>query len=147
MQGLPFVGKAGRLLDDIFTYAGFDMNEQVYLTNVAKRRPPDNRNPTQEEINYYLPLLHEEIRLVDPGIIVLAGAVPLAAVLNLTGITKKRGTVFEVERGGRLRDVMPIFHPAYLLRNAAKKAEMKVCRVFIHEQSSLSRLCGKSFVD
>lgn len=115
------------MLDDIFTYAGFDMDEQVYLTNVVKRRPPDNRNPSQEEVEYYLPLLLEEIRLVDPGIIILAGAVPLAAVLNLTGITKKRGTVFKVERGGRLRDVMPIFHPAYLLRNAAKKAEMKVC--------------------
>jgi uracil-DNA glycosylase family 4 len=125
-QGKPFVGKAGKLLDDIFTYAGFDMDRQVYLTNVAKRRPPNNRNPTQEEIDFYLPILLEEIRLVDPSLIILAGSVPLQAVLNLKGITAARGNVFPVERAGRTRDVMPIFHPAYLLRNKAKKREMLV---------------------
>lgn len=133
------------MLDDIFTYAGFDMDEQVYVTNVVKRRPPDNRNPTQDEIEYYLPLLLEEIRLVDPGIIVLAGAVPLAAILNLTGITKKRGTIFEVERGGRLREVMPVFHPAYLLRNPAKKAEMKV-RFPCHQVSFCGSICACFFL-
>lgn len=102
------------------------MDRQVYVTNIAKRRPPNNRNPTSSEIEFYLPWLLEEIRLVDPGIIILAGSIPLQAVLNLSGITKKRGHVFSVERAGRVRQVMPVFHPAYLLRNPAKKAEMKV---------------------
>jgi uracil-DNA glycosylase len=126
LQGKPFVGKAGMLLNDIFTYAGFDMDKHVYLTNVAKRRPPDNRNPSDSEIEFYMPLLLEEIRLVDPSLIVLAGAIPLRAVLNLTGITKVRGQIFSVHRAGRVREVMPVFHPAYLLRNVSKKAEMKV---------------------
>lgn len=127
--GKPFVGRAGLLLDDIFTYAGFDMDRHVYITNVAKRRPPENRTPTPEEVDYYLPLLMEEIRLVDPAIIILAGATPLRAILNLSGISKVRGQKFAVEYAGRARDVMPIFHPAYLLRNAIKKHEMKVCLV------------------
>lgn len=126
-EGFPFVGEAGKLLDDIFTYAGFDMDQQVYVTNVVKRRPPSNRTPTGEEIGYYLPILMEEIRLVDPTIIVLAGAVPLKAVLNLTGITKSRGRFFPTERASRIRQIIPVFHPAYLLRFPSKKHEMKVC--------------------
>lgn len=124
--GKPFVGKAGVLLDDIFTYAGFDMDRHVYVTNVVKRRPPDNRTPTPDEIEYYLPLLTEEIRLVDPSIIILAGATPLKAILNMTGISKVRGKQYLIECAGKPRHVMPIFHPAYLLRNAVKKHDMKV---------------------
>jgi uracil-DNA glycosylase len=126
LQGKPFVGKSGRLLDDIFTYAGFDMDRHIYISNVAKRRPPENRNPTPEEIAFYLPLLLEEIRLVNPSMIILAGATPLKALLDMTGITKVRGHWFSVELMGRMRMLMPIFHPSYLLRNATKKFDMKV---------------------
>jgi uracil-DNA glycosylase len=102
------------------------MDVHVYITNVAKRRPPDNRNPTQDEIAFYLPLLFEEIRLVDPSIVILAGAIPLKSVLDVTGITKVRGQWFSTELMGRSRMVMPVFHPSYLLRNASKKFDMKV---------------------
>jgi uracil-DNA glycosylase len=111
LQGKPFVGKSGRLLDDIFTYAGFDMDRHIYISNVAK---------------FYLPLLLEEIRLVNPSMIILAGATPLKALLDMTGITKVRGHWFSVELMGSVRMLMPIFHPSYLLRNATKKFDMKV---------------------
>lgn len=102
------------------------MDSLVYVSNVAKRRPPENRKPTSSEIAYYLPVLLEEIRLVDPEFIVLAGAVPLMAILGLSGISKVRGQWFEDYVCGRTRRVMPIFHPSYLLRNQTKKLEMKV---------------------
>jgi DNA polymerase len=124
--GMPFVGRSGKLLDDIFTYAGFDMNKHVYVANVAKRRPPNNRNPTKEEIAYYLPLLWEEIRLVNPSIIILAGAIALKAVLNLSGIAKMRGQWLYPEVEGSARCVMPVYHPSFLLRDPRKKYDMKV---------------------
>jgi uracil-DNA glycosylase len=101
------------------------MGKQIYVTNVGKRRPPENRPPTEEEIAAYLPLLEEEIRLVDPGIVVLAGGIALQAVLGIKGITRLRGKIVEVHRGGKMRQVMPVFHPAYLLRRQSAKHEMK----------------------
>eukprot|EP00640_Fibrocapsa_japonica_P006738 CAMPEP_0113940040 /NCGR_PEP_ID=MMETSP1339-20121228/6233_1 /TAXON_ID=94617 /ORGANISM="Fibrocapsa japonica" /LENGTH=177 /DNA_ID=CAMNT_0000943717 /DNA_START=8 /DNA_END=538 /DNA_ORIENTATION=+ /assembly_acc=CAM_ASM_000762 len=94
-QKLPFVGKAGQLLEKMLTEAGFDTGPQgeVYITNLVKRRPPNNRNPTPEEVSFYLPLLQEEIRLVDPDIIVCAGSFSMKALLEEDrGITKVRGT-------------------------------------------------------
>jgi uracil-DNA glycosylase len=125
VAGIPFVGESGQLLDDVFTYAGFDTSTQVYVTNVGKRRPPENRPPTDGEVAAYLPLLEEEIRLVDPGIIVLAGAVALKAVLGIKGISRVRGKIMAVERAGKLRQVIPVFHPAYLLRRQSAKHDMK----------------------
>jgi uracil-DNA glycosylase len=121
------------------------MDMHVYVTNVAKRRPPDNRNPTPDEIAFYLPLLFEEIRLVDPTIIILAGAIPLKAVLDVTGITKVRGQWFSTELMGRSRMVMPVFHPSYLLRNATKKFDMKVRRT-LHPPTDIhgSSPCGQT---
>lgn len=121
--GIPFVGRAGQLLDKIFKYGGFNIDTQVYLTNVVKRRPPNNRDPTVEEISYFLPYLHEEIRLVDPVIIILAGNIATKAFLGQdVRITQVRGTWF----GGQLGNpwIMPIFHPSYLLRFEAQKFKM-----------------------
>lgn len=121
--GIPFVGRAGQLLDKIFKYGGFDVDTQIYLTNVVKRRPPNNRDPTVEEIAYFLPYLHEEIRLVDPVIIVLAGSIATKAFLGQdVRITQVRGTWF----GGQLGNpwIIPIFHPSYLLRFEAQKFKM-----------------------
>lgn len=115
--GLPFVGKAGQLLEKIL--ASVTLTEQdVYITNINKCRPPGNRVPTTEEVAACKPYLLEQIRLVDPKIILLTGA---TAVKSLTGdkrgITKIRGTWIEWE--GRL--CMPILHPAYLLRNPSRE--------------------------
>lgn len=116
--GLPFVGRAGQLLDKILAAVRLDSEKDVYICNIAKCRPPNNRTPTTEEIAACKPYILEQIRLVDPKIILLTGA---TAVKGLTsekrGITKIRGTWMEWE--GRL--CMPIFHPSYLLRNPSRE--------------------------
>lgn len=116
--GRPFVGKAGQLLDKILESVKLDRKKDVYITNINKCRPPGNRVPTTDEVVACKPYLLEQIRLVDPKIILLTGA---TAVKGLTGdkrgITKIRGTWIEWE--GHL--CMPILHPAYLLRNPSRE--------------------------
>ncbi|MEC4813717.1 MAG: uracil-DNA glycosylase [Scytonema sp. PMC 1069.18] len=116
--GLPFVGKAGQLLEKILASVKLTTEEDVYICNTVKCRPPGNRVPTTEEMAACKPYLMEQIRLVNPKIILLTGA---TAVKDLTGdkrgITKIRGQWMEWE--GRL--CMPIFHPSYLLRNASRE--------------------------
>ncbi len=116
-QGLPFVGKAGQLLDKILASVGLD-EQDVFIANIVKCRPPGNRVPTDEEVAACKPYLLEQIRLVDPKIILLTGATAVKAITgDKRGITKIRGQWMEWE--GRL--VMPILHPAYLLRNASRE--------------------------
>jgi DNA polymerase len=116
--GMPFVGRAGQLLEKILASVQLDSERDVYISNIVKCRPPGNRTPTTDESAACLPYLMEQIRLVDPQIILLTGA---TAVKGLTGekrgITKIRGQWLEWE--GRL--CMPIFHPAYLLRNPSRE--------------------------
>lgn len=117
-QGLPFVGKSGQLLDKILQSVQFDLARDVYICNVVKCRPPDNRVPTAEEMAACTPYLFEQIRLVGPQIILLTGATAVQAILQEKhGITKIRGQWFEWDG----RWVMPIFHPAYLLRNPSRE--------------------------
>ncbi|WP_017328017.1 uracil-DNA glycosylase family protein [Synechococcus sp. PCC 7336] len=117
-QGKPFVGKSGQLLDKILQSVAFDPAEDVYICNVVKCRPPGNRAPTPAEMEACKPYLMEQIRIIDPKIILLTGATAVRAILKeKRGITKIRGQWFEWE--GRL--AMPIFHPAYLLRNQSRK--------------------------
>ena len=120
--GKPFVGRSGQLLDQILQAVDLDPEEDVFITNSVFRLPPgDNgkplRKPTPDEIQYYKPYLLEIIRLIDPKIMLLTGNVATASILDKTGITKLRG--IWTEWNGRW--VMPIFHPAYLLRNPSKK--------------------------
>jgi len=116
--GLPFVGRAGQLLEKILASVKLDSKQDVYIANINKCRPPDNRNPTAEEIKACKPYLLEQIRLVDPKIILLTGATALKGLLaEKRGITKIRGQWIEWE--GRL--CMPIFHPSYLLRNSSRE--------------------------
>jgi DNA polymerase len=116
--GLPFVGKAGQLLEKILASVKLDTEKDIFISNINKCRPPGNRVPTTEEMEACKPYLLEQIRLVDPKIILLAGA---TAVKGLTGdkraITKIRGQWIEWD--GRL--CMPIFHPSYLLRNQSRE--------------------------
>lgn len=116
--GLPFVGKAGQLLDKILESVRLSTDDDVYICNVVKCRPPGNRKPSQAEIDACKPYLLEQIRLVDPKIILLTGATAVRGVTGeKRGITKIRGQWREWE--GRL--CMPIFHPAYLLRNPSRE--------------------------
>ena len=116
--GLPFVGRAGQLLEKILDSAKLDSEQDVYIANINKCRPPANRNPTTEEIKACKPYLLEQIRLVNPKIILLTGATALKGLLaEKQAISKIRGQWIEWE--GRL--CMPIFHPSYLLRNPSRE--------------------------
>lgn len=116
--GLPFVGRSGQLLDKILESVNLTTEEDVYIANINKCRPPNNRVPTPSEMAACLPYLLEQIRLVDPKIILLTGATALKGLTGeKQGITKIRGQWLEWQ--GRL--CMPIFHPSYLLRNPSKE--------------------------
>ena len=116
-QGKPFVGKSGQLLEKILESVRFNTETDVYICNIVKCRPPENRVPTPVEVNACKGYLLEQIRLVDPKIILLTGATALKSLLGVKeGISKVRGQWMEGE--GRL--CMPIFHPAYLLRNQSR---------------------------
>lgn len=122
-QGQPFVGRAGQLLDQMLASVGIDSNRQAYICNVVKCRPPDNRKPTPDEMGACRPWLQEQITLVDPAVIVLAGATAMEGVLGVKGgITRLRGQ-WQQGSGGALegRWLLPIFHPSYLLRNASRE--------------------------
>ena len=121
--GLPFVGRAGQLLDQMLSSVGIDSNEGAYICNVVKCRPPDNRKPTPEEMGSCRPWLLEQITLVNPAVILLAGATAMEGVLGIKGgITRLRGQ-WQQGTDGALegRWLMPIFHPSYLLRNASRE--------------------------
>jgi uracil-DNA glycosylase len=120
-QGLPFVGRAGKLLDKMLAAIGLDRT-RAYITNVINWRPPDNRDPSPEEAAMCLPFLRRHIELVDPGVIVLLGAVAVRHVVGRSdGIMKTRGRWLEYNVNGRMAPVMPTLHPAYLLRQPAHK--------------------------
>ena len=116
-QERPFVGRAGQLLDKILAAVSIRRDE-VYITNIVKYRPPDNRNPKPEEVAASEPLLLRQLELLRPQIIATLGNVPTQYFLKTTeGITKTRGKWFEWH-GVR---ILPLFHPAYLLRNPSRE--------------------------
>lgn len=117
LTGRPFVGRAGQLLDRVLDSVGLS-REVVYITNIVKHRPPGNRNPTPAEIAASEGVLLEQIRLIAPQVIGTLGNVPSQYFLRTTdGITRLRGRWHEWH-GIKLR---PLFHPAYLLRNAGRE--------------------------
>ena len=122
IQGKPFVGRAGQLLDKILDAGKFDPERDVFITNSVFRLPPGEdgkafRKPTDKEIEYYRPYVNEIIRLVDPLIMLLTGNVACQSILGKTGITSLRGQWTQMDS----RWVMPIYHPSYLLRNPSKE--------------------------
>jgi uracil-DNA glycosylase family 4 len=121
IQGKPFVGRAGQLLDKILEAAQFDPEKDIYITNSVFRMPPGDegkafRKPTNEEIEYYRPYVQQIIKFVDPLIILLTGNVATYSILGKTGITNLRGQWTQLNG----RWIMPIFHPSYLLRNPSR---------------------------
>lgn len=117
IQGLPFVGKAGKLMNMALKGIGIK-REDIYITNVVKCRPPGNRNPEQAEQSSCREILDSQIELVNPKIIVLLGNIALKAILGEQySITASRGKW--IEKDGKL--YLPVFHPAALLRDENKK--------------------------
>ena len=124
IEGRPFVGTAGQLLDRMLAAIGLsrtapDPAQAVYIFNVLPWRPPQNRDPSPEEIAMFRPFVERHIALVDPEVIVLLGNIPCQTLLNQKGILRLRGG-WTTALG---RPVLPMTHPAYLLRNPAAKRE------------------------
>ncbi|MFC2104097.1 uracil-DNA glycosylase family protein [Bacteroidota bacterium] len=117
-QGRPFVGKSGQLLDKILEVCGFNRKEHVFIGNIVKCRPPNNRDPLPEERETCLPFLFKQIELIDPKIIILLGATALKGLIDPNAkITKVRGEWMDWNN----RLIMPTFHPSALLRNEKLK--------------------------
>ncbi len=120
--GKPFVGRAGQLLDRMLGAIGLDRasddpSKAVYITNVLPWRPPQNRDPSPEEIAMLLPFVARHVELVNPDILVLMGNISCQAGLGRRGITRLRGTWTEAYG----KPALPMFHPAYLLRQPTAK--------------------------
>ena len=119
--GLPFVGRAGKLLDKMLAAIGLDRTSS-YIINVMPWRPPDNRNPDPAEVAICIPFLRRHIELAQPKIMIMLGAVAARHVLGLNdGIMKLRGRWLEYRIGTDMIPVLPTLHPAYLLRQPAHK--------------------------
>ncbi len=121
-QGKPFVGAAGQLLDAMFAAIDHGRDHDanpVYITNILPWRPPQNRDPKPDEIAMMLPFVERHIELVDPDFLVLMGNISCSAILGQKGITKLRGNWKEAQG----LPVLPMFHPAYLLRQPSAKRE------------------------
>ncbi len=117
-QGLAFVGRAGKMLDKSFLSVGIDTNEDCYISNIVKCRPPSNRKPKSIEVDNCMPWLNSQIELIKPKVIILAGSTAVQSYLNINQpISKIRGKW--ITRGNI--KYMPIFHPSYLLRNSSNE--------------------------
>lgn len=119
LQGRPFVGRAGQLLSKFLNLYGVS-REQVYIANVLKCRPPNNRDPLPDEIAACYPYLEKQIELIGPKVILCLGAFAARTILNLpekTPLSKIRSKEHKVVIGGKEITVIPTYHPAYLLRN------------------------------
>jgi DNA polymerase len=117
------VGRAGQLLDKMIGAMGLDPAQDVYVCNILKCRPPQNRRPEPEETNACIPYLHEQLAIVRPKVIVAMGNSAVQALLGTKlGISKVRGS-WKLYKGATL--VMPTYHPSYLLRPGPLQAEAK----------------------
>ncbi len=124
IEGRPFVGRAGQLLDKMLAAidmgrAAPDSESAVYITNILPWRPPQNRDPEPVEIAMMMPFVRRHVELVDPQVIVLMGNIACQALLGRKGITRLRGNWTQAAG----LPALPMFHPAYLLRNPAAKRD------------------------
>jgi DNA polymerase len=120
IEGLPFVGRSGKLLDRMLAAIGLDRTS-VYIANVVPWRPPGNRTPTPQETQVCLPFILRQIELANPDILVCLGGPSAQTLLGQSGITKIRGRWFPFNTGTREIRAMPTFHPAFLLRSPLQK--------------------------
>ena len=120
-EGLPFVGRAGILLDKMLAAIKLD-RKKVYISNIVNYRPPENRKPTDEEIKRYLPFITKHIEIINPKILVLLGSTAMNALIGKdVVISKMRGKWIEKKFGDCKTSVIVTFHPAFLMRQPAQK--------------------------
>lgn len=121
-QGVPFVGRAGKLLDRMLAAIGCSRDTNVYITNICKFRPPNNRDPNADEVAADWPVLERQIELMDPKLVVAVGRVAAQTLLDSKqSLGKLRGTLHRYPR--RELDVLVTYHPAFLLRSPGQKAK------------------------
>ncbi|MBZ0305208.1 MAG: uracil-DNA glycosylase, partial [Anaerolineae bacterium] len=129
-KGLPFVGASGKFLDKMLE--GINLKrEDVYITNIVKDRPPDNRDPSTAEINLYSPFLVQQIEIIQPKVVATLGRFSMEFILRLFDspekiqkISQLHGKVIEVQAGYGKIHVLPLFHPAVALYNQSQKATL-----------------------
>tara|TARA_A100000164_G_C21358045_1_gene518467 strand:- start:105 stop:563 length:459 start_codon:yes stop_codon:yes gene_type:complete len=120
-EGIPFVGRAGILLDKMLAAINLD-RKKVYISNIVNYRPPENRKPTEEEIKRYLPFITEHIKIISPKILILLGSTAMNALVgNDSVISKVRGKWIEKQFGNCKIPTIVTFHPAFLMRQPAQK--------------------------
>ena len=120
-EGLPFVGRAGALLDKMLSAINLD-RKKVYISNIINYRPPGNRRPTNEEIKRYLPFITKHIEIINPKILVLLGSTAMNALIgDEVVISKMRGKWIEKKIGKCTTSIIITFHPAFLMRQPAQK--------------------------
>jgi DNA polymerase len=136
IEGRPFVGRSGKLLDRMMGAIGLDRTK-VYIANVIPWRPPGNRTPTPQETQICLPFIRRQIELVDPDLLVTLGNPSTQALLGTReGIMRTRGKWFDYETGTRVIRALPTFHPAYLLRSPSYK------RLAWQDLLTIKKACG-----
>lgn len=123
LQGVPFVGAAGKLLDEMLEQAGM-VRSDVYITNIVKYRPPNNRDPLPDEKKAFWPFLIRELKAVDPSIIVTLGRHSMEYFLPEMKITQVHGQPKRIGLGDRKVVVMPLYHPAAALYNGGLRATL-----------------------
>ena len=125
-EGRPFVGESGKKLDEIITAMGYS-RDQVYIANILKARPPGNRSPLPDEIADHAPFLVEQLHIIQPKVIVALGKPAAHFLLETTeSMSRLRGTWGQWSHAGLTIDVMPTFHPAYLLRQYTPEVRTQV---------------------
>ena len=135
-EGLPFVGRAGALLDKMLASIDLD-RKNVYITNVVNYRPPDNRKPTEEDVTRYLPYLKKHIEIINPEIVVLLGTTAMNALIRSDEvISKVRGKWIDKKFGKCNASLMVTFHPAFLMRQPAQKKMSWIDLKMIKEKKS-----------
>ena len=121
LEGVPFIGRTGELLDKMLSSINLD-RDNTYITNVVNYRPPENRNPTEEEIARYLPYLTKHIEIIDPKILILLGSAALNTVIGGDQvISEVRGKWIDKKIGKCNTSVIASFHPAFLMRQPDQK--------------------------
>ncbi len=135
-EGLPFVGRAGQLLDKMLSAIDLD-RKKVYISNIVNYRPPENRRPTDLEIKRYLPFISRHIEIIKPKILVLLGSTAMNALIgNDVVISKMRGKWMEKNFGSCKTSVIISFHPAFLMRQPAQKKLAWIDLKMIKEKKS-----------
>lgn len=128
--GRPFCGRSGKLLDEFLEHINLDRSD-VYITNVLKDRPPENRDPKSGEIELYTPFLQQQIEIIQPKVIATLGRFSMEFIAEKYGIkldgtiSQVRGEVYEIEENGKKITFIPLFHPAVALYDGSKRDVLK----------------------